>query len=417
MPTRFIDPNVLRQAFDVLAPPGAAPKEFLRWKQLSRQVGLGEHWIRKRYHGLVQSELNAQSVDLICKALERRFREAKDSRISELMRQLSSYDPRHVLRRTVSGQAPSDEPQKMRVVNVGFIRASSASYAMRTEAGIRAGLVNELRTSHLVDDETLDISGAATSSAESKAIYGLLDRFNSDPRYVDRTYLVTLGTPATLALVKLLSRDARFRSRLGKDFRIIFAAVTNAERTGILRFDRDYVGGMAYGNLMTERVRFIREAFPERPVAYLYDPTLLPDQIILEELQEHPELEVLPAKINSRRGTHVPREMKGRLVIGWYYVNLHIHELVRDNPEVPFAGINTTDLSRGAVLSTGNDDFLTGVECAGRLIGPDCRNEINLGDIEVLTPQAVYGLNQKACNIHGLIPKVAARSKCKVVLD
>jgi hypothetical protein len=69
MPTRFVETNVLKRAFDVLVPPGTLPKELLRWKELSRKVGLGEHWLRKRYHGIVQSELDLRSIDLIRKAL------------------------------------------------------------------------------------------------------------------------------------------------------------------------------------------------------------------------------------------------------------------------------------------------------------------------------------------------------------
>ena len=103
--------------------------------------------------------------------------------------------------------------------------------------------------------------------------------------------------------------------------------------------------------------------------------------------------------------------------MGWYFVNIHIHELVQKNPGIAFVGTNTADLSRGAVLSTGNDDFQAGLDCVLRLIIPDLRNEINLRDTPVLKPQPVWSVNQKACDLHGLVPRLAARDRCRVILD
>jgi len=63
--------------------------------------------------------------------------------------------------------------------------------------------------------------------------------------------------------------------------------------------------------------------------------------------------------------------------------------------------------------STGNDDFLTGVECAGRLIGPDLAgNEINLAKWKILSGRnPVYGLNQKACQQSmGLVQQKSLRA-------
>ena len=48
MPTRSMDVELVRKAFDVLVPPGSVPKQYLRWKQIASMIGLGEHWIRKR---------------------------------------------------------------------------------------------------------------------------------------------------------------------------------------------------------------------------------------------------------------------------------------------------------------------------------------------------------------------------------
>lgn len=303
------------------------------------------------------------------------------------------------------------------MVNLGVIRDGGASYAMRLEAGIRSGLTHGLRLTHLVADEALDLATARSPAARANGIKGLLDRFDTRAAYVDRTYLVCLGTSATGALVALLRRDARFRARLGRDFRVIFAAVTSPETTGILDFDRDYVGGLAYGETAVERVRFIHAALPGRPLAYLHDPRLPPDAHILRELARHPELDVLPVPVGRRDPLRVPRAAQGRLVMGWYYVNIHIHALVRKNPGVAFVGTNTADLSRGAVLSTGNDDFQSGLECVQRLIIPDLRNELNLRDTPVLRPQPVWGVNQKACDLHGLVLRLAARDRCKVIVD
>jgi hypothetical protein len=147
------------------------------------------------------------------------------------------------------------EPHRMRVVNLGVIRDGGASYAMRLETGIRSGLTHGLRLTHLVADEALDLAPARSPAARANAIKSLLDRFDTRAAYVKRTYLVCLGTSATGTLVALLRRDARFRARLGRDFRVIFAAVTSPETTGILDFDRDYVGGLAYGETAVERVR------------------------------------------------------------------------------------------------------------------------------------------------------------------
>jgi hypothetical protein len=177
--------------------------------------------------------------------------------------------------------------------------------------------------------------------------------------------------------------------RLGRDFRIIFASVTDLMHTGILDFGRDYIAGMYYGISVTERVRFVTEAFPGKPIAFLHDPSLAPDRHIVKEVLEHPELGVLLVEVNKRDRTRVSAKAKGHLVMGHYFMDIHIHQLVRDNPEIAFIGVNTADLGRGDVLLKGNDGFPTGIECAQRLIAAQCRNEINLRDTGVLKPPAV----------------------------
>jgi hypothetical protein len=417
MPTRFINPNILRRVFDSLVPPNAVPKDFLRWGELARHVGLNSHWIRKRYQGRMQSELDVRSIHLLRRALERKLVETKDPAVGLLIEQLSAAAEDQTEKQAIPVPSLMDgEPHKMRVVNLGLIREGSASYVMRLESGIRSGVTHGLRSTHLVADESLDLAGAALPSQHAKAIKGLLNRFNTQAAYVDRTYLICLGTSATSTLATLLRSDAHFRRRLGHDFRIIFAAVTNPATTGILEFERDYIGGMVYGDTAVERIRFIQEAFPGRPLAYLYDPALVPDRYILEEIRQHPELDVLPVPIRRQTPTRVPRQARGRLIMGWYFVNLRIHELVLANPDFAFVGTNTADLSRGAVLSTGNDDFQSGIDCVRRLIIPDLRNEINLHDTPVLKPQPVWGVNEKACNLHALVPKVTARNRCKVIV-
>ncbi len=119
----------------------------------------------------------------------------------------------------------------------------------------------------------------------------------------------------------------------------------------------------------------------------------------------------------SAHATRLPGAVRQCLVTGYTVINWRIHELARDNPRTAFIGVNTSDLGRGAVLSTGNDDLRFGIECAQKLLVPDFRNEINLRDMEVLRPVPVYGVNQKACNLHGLVPRASARGKCMVVVE
>ena len=227
----------------------------------------------------MRSELDVRSITLIRKALEHWLADTQEPALGALIEQLAAATTAGQARKRAVSPLPTlldGEPHQMRVVNLGVIRDGSASYAMRLEAGIRSGVTHGLRLTHLVADEALDLAAAASPAARAAAIKALLARFDTRAAYVDRTYLVCLDTAATGALVSLLRRDTRFRARLGRDFRVIFAAVTCPETTGILDFDRDYVGGMAYGDTAVERVRFIRAALPDRPIAHLHDPGLPP---------------------------------------------------------------------------------------------------------------------------------------------
>jgi hypothetical protein len=94
MPTRSVDPAVIRRAFDLLVPPETSPREYLRWRGLAAIVGLGQHWIRKRYQGRDQSELDVKSIARIRKALEARHRKSPDNQVQCAIEPLSVADTR-----------------------------------------------------------------------------------------------------------------------------------------------------------------------------------------------------------------------------------------------------------------------------------------------------------------------------------
>src|SRR4051812_44991072 len=89
MPTRFVEAGILRQAIDALVPPGDSPKQYLRWKELAQLIGLGEHWIRKRYQGRDRSELEVKSIERIRKALEAKRQQSPDENLSRLIKILA----------------------------------------------------------------------------------------------------------------------------------------------------------------------------------------------------------------------------------------------------------------------------------------------------------------------------------------
>ncbi len=418
MPTRSIDPGLLRKAFDLLAPPGAIPKQYLRWKQLASTIGLGEHWIRKRYQGRDHSELDVKSINSIRKSLEARYKSTADANIRSVIDALSAVDIGSASDRfTPTHRFSTAETLRLRVINVAFVRSSNANYCQRLEAGIRLGMLYGLRMSHLIDDESVHLGRAPTKRARSAAIHELLTRFCDDERFVERTYIVPIGTVAATAVSSALRQDRKLRARLGRDLRIIFAGVTEPEITGILEFNRDYIGGMFAGNTFADRLQFITDAFPEKKIAFLYDPELPQEIVARDRVLQWRDGEVQLVKIDARKPTRLPSSIRRCLVTGYTVINHRIHELVRDHPGTAFIGVNTTDLGRGAVLSTGNNDLQFGIHCADRLLVPDCRNEINLRDMEILRPDPVYGINQKACNLHGLVATMAARNKCSVVVD
>ena len=417
MPTRSIDPTLVRRAFDLLVPPGAAPKQYLRWKQIASLVGLGEHWIRKRYQGRDHSELEVDSINRIRKALELRHRDAPDVNLKTVIELLAMADTRAASNRFAHGSGSAREPLRLRVVNVGFIRSNNANYCQRLEAGVRYGLLSGLRMTHLVDDESVDLDHAATARAQIAVVQELLARFNQDLRYVDRTYLIPIGTVATTALALALQSDRKLRERLGRDLRIIFVGVTEPQITGMLQFGRDFIGGMYAGTAVADRLQFISEAFPDQNIAFLYDPELPQEIAARDRVLQCGNPRVRLVEIDRNRRTRLPRDVARCLVTGYTVINLRIHELVRDHPKTAFIGVNTSDLGRGAVLSTGNNDLLFGIECAERLVVPDCLNEINLRDMDILRPDPVYGINQKACDLHGLIATIAARNRCSIVVD
>ena len=174
---------------------------------------------------------------------------------------------------------------------------------------------------------------------------------------------------------------------------------------------------MYAGNTIADRLQFISEAFPGHKIAFLHDPDLPQEIVVRNHVRQWRDGQVQLVKIDKHNPTKLPKDIKNHLVTGYTIINLHIHQLVRDHPNTPFIGVNTSDLGRGAVLSTGNNDLLYGIDCAERLIVPDCRNEINLRDMDIIRPQPIYGINLKACSLHGLIATVSARKKCKVVVD
>jgi hypothetical protein len=418
MPTRFVDPSLIRRAFDMLVPPGASSKQYLRWRRLASLVGLGEHWIRKRYQGRDRSELEVESIGRIRRALEAKHHDSPDPEARVLIELLSTADTRTAADRFGPPRRHSvNESLRLRVVNVGFVLSSNANYCQRLEAGIRFGMLNGLRMTHLIDDESLDLSRATTEAGRQAAIRELLGRFNDDPRYVDRTYIVLIGTVAATAAARFLESDREFRCRLGRDMRVIFAGVTDPEITGLLSFSRDYVGGMYAGVTFADRLQFIADTFPDRKIALLYDPSLPQEIVVRDQVRQWRNGTVEQVNINKHHPTRLPRAIEDCLVTGYTVINMRIHELVRDHPTIPFIGVNTSDLGRGAVLSTGNNDLLFGIDCAERLLVPDCHNEINLRDMEIIRPEPIYGINQKACNLHGLVATIAARKKCKVVVD
>jgi hypothetical protein len=418
MPTRSLDPTVIRRAFDLLVPPAAVPKQYLRWKQLAALVGLGEHWIRKRYRGRDRSELEVDSIGRIRKALELKHREVPDVNLKTVIELLTMADTRAASNRFATHSAYSTrEPQRLRVVNVGFIRSNNANYCQRLEAGVRFGLLGGLRMTHLIDDESEDLDRATTEQAQIAVVQELLARFNQDLRYVDRTYVVPIGTVATTALSRALEQDRKLRGRLGRDLRVVFVGVTEPSITGILEFGRDFIGGMYAGTAVADRLAFISEAFPDQKIAFLYDPELPQEIAARDRVLQCGNERVRLVEIERHRRTRLTRDVARCLVTGYTVINLRIHELVRDHPQTAFIGVNTSDLGRGAVLSTGNNDLLFGIECAERLLVPDCLNEINLRDMDIIRPEAVYGINQKACDLHGLIATIAARNRCSIVVD
>jgi hypothetical protein len=418
MPTRFVDPDLLRRACDLLSPPGATPKQYLRWRELARLTGMGEHWIRKRYQGRDRSELEVTSIERLRKALEAKHRQTPDPALREIGELLAAADSRPPTERLAPPRAYYPrEPLRVRVVNVGFIRSSRANYCQRLEAGIRSGLLGGLRLSHLIDDESVDLGAATTEAARLAALRGLLRQFNDDPRYVERTYLVPIGTVATTAVARLLERDRGVRQRLGRDLRVIFAGVTDPAITGIGQFSRDYVGGMYAGSTFADRMQFIADAFPGWKMAFIYDPRLPQELVARDQVAQWSGGSVEPVAVDLRRPTRLASDVQRCLVAGYTVISQAIGELIRDHPQTPFIGGGTGDLGRGAVLSTGNHDLLFGMECAARLIVPDCRNEINLRDMDILRPDPVYGINLKACGRYGLIATVAARNRCRVIVD
>jgi hypothetical protein len=418
MPTRSVDNRVLQKAFDVLAPPANYPKQYLRWRNLARLTGLGEHWVRKRYQDRDRSELDIRSIERVRKALDSRRPDVSEEQVKYLMEVLSAVQHQSGTQRIGPRPGTSTNGRmRLRVVDVGFIRSTNANYCQRLEAGVRLGVLDGLELTHIVDDESVDLTRAHTKASRVEAIQGLLARFNTDPSYVDRTYLVPLGTVAAEALSHALKSDDRLRERLGKDLRIIFAGVTEPESTGLLTFSRDYIGGAYAGPTFADRLQFINLAFPDQRIAFLYDPDLPQDVIARNQVLacDNPRVEVV--KVAKKKPTKLPAGAKGCLVTGYTIINWRIHELVRDNPGTPFIGVNLSDLGRGAVLSTGNDDLHFGMECARRLLVPDFRNEINLRDMDFFRPAPVFGMNQKACNLYGLTPRIAARNRCQVVIE
>jgi hypothetical protein len=417
MPTRSLDPTLIRRAFDLLVPPDTTPKQYLRWKQLAAIVGLGEHWIRKRYQGRDRSELEIDSIHRIRKALEAKNRDTPHVDLQTVIELLTMADTRAASDRFAYTRHNARDPLRLRVVNVAFIRSDNANYCQRLESGIRFGLLSGLRMTHLIDDESVDLTLAADDNAKIAVVQELLARFNQDLRYVDRTYVVPIGTVATSALSRAFQSDRKLRARLGRDLRVIFAGVTEPQVTGILELGREVIGGMYAGNTVADRLQFISEAFPDQKIAFLYDPELPQEIVARDRVRQCHDDRVRLVEINRHGPIRLPREVRRCLVTGYTVINLRIHDLVRDHPQTAFIGVNTSDLGRGAVLSTGNNDLLFGIECAERLLVPDCLNEINLRDMDILRPEPVYGINQKACDLHGLIATIAARNRCSVVVD
>jgi len=416
MPTRSVDVRVLQRAFDLLVPPGSIPKQYLRWKELSRRLGMGEHWIRKRYQDRDRSELELTTIGRIRRALEASPAAEQDERLKRVIATLARAQEDDTIRLDPHQGHAAHEFLRLRVVNVAFVRSSNANYCQRLEAGIRFGMLEGLQDTHLINDESVDLTGSSPA-ARLRLIQELLSKFETDPSYVDRTYLVPLGTVAASAVCRYLHRDRALRDRVGKDLRVIFAGVTAPETTGLLEFNRDYVGGMYAGTTFAERLQFISEAFPDQPISFLCDPSLPQDSIARNHVVQchHPNVQIV--NVRNSQSTRLSAETRRSLVTGYTVINWHIHEFVRKYPDTAFIGVNTSDMGLGAVASTGNDDLRFGIMCARRLMVPDCRNEINLRDLEIIRPEPVYGLNQKACNLHGLVPRIAARKKCRVIVE
>lgn len=409
MPNRAIDTEVIRKAFDLLAPTKSS-KEETRWKSIAATLERSPDWVRKTYKARGAIDIRQDSLTRLIDALQEVDQsDALDAMLALLKGALAPI--------TVTDEfEPPTRRENVNVINLGFIRSGKANYVQRLEMGMAWGAQEELRETHLINDETTQITHEMTEEERGNAILDLINRFDFDARYIDQSYIVPIGTQAAKELCRVLNGG---RWVIGKEFSVIYMGVTDPDAVFEGLPSQKDVAGIRYGIDGAERLAFIRALFPDAPLAFVYDERAAQDVVMREQVtigatkMDVSDLEIVAVDPASKR--LLPKAAEGRLVFGYYYINENIGQLVRKYPSTPFVGLNTTDLTRGAVASTGNDDIFSGRKCAKELLVPNVTADAELHERRMISPEPIYGWNKRAVKLYdGLKTAKEGRDMCQV---
>lgn len=412
-----IPTSLLREAFDLIVPPAEGVTAGERWAALSEHIGRGGTWVRKTYRsGQEFIDVKDESVRRVMTALEALEHSNEDSAKTVIDSLGNILEPPLPLLEESSVRI---ESRKSTVgLNIGFIRSGHANYAKRLQMGFSWGARETLGGTHLINDESTVVPIDADPAQQKEVVVELIKRFELEARYIARSFIVPVGTQAAMTLCKVLGEGDW---KLGKDFSVIYLGVTDPTQALDCLSDNENIAGMRYGIDGAERIRFITKLFPDKPIAYLYDSRAPQDLIVKEQIESaeyDPSLNISYCEVDPEKEDRLPSEAENKLVAGYYYLNNKLGVLSRKYKETDtaFIGLNITDLTRGAVASTGNDDVAAGRDCSKRLLAPAVRGELELHEKPVLDPPPVYGLNHKACQNRGLKTAKEGRDMCEVVI-
>lgn len=294
-----------------------------------------------------------------------------------------------------AGLGPSAHQLHRRVVNIGLVLNGDVQYSHEICRGFQDALEHSLRTSRFCPRiEQTSVSPESTRSKKNAThLYELLARFAAGRP----DYLVTIGTQPTVTTMPL----ARSLS-----VPFIFIGVTDPVAAGVvpsLRADpaRGEVAGVAYGLSTELRMRFLSSAFLTKRIGFIWSSAYSQDQVVKDEIERlcaagafDPEQFVL---IHTKRTQLTARqERSADVFFGHFHLNANFAEFARSTSK-PLVGVNTGDVRRDAVASTGHDDRELGSAAAKQILIRHLMRGVALSDMDIICPDtARFAVNLPA---------------------